>query len=160
LPSREQLEAASQVVAEERARGPRPELQWVLPDYFSGRPKPCMGGWGRSLVVVAPDGLVLPCHAARDLPGLEFWSAGERSLRACWEAAPGMNAYRGESWMREPCRSCPERGRDFGGCRCQAYRLTGDAANTDPACALAPQRDAIVQARERAGASGWVPRGS
>jgi pyrroloquinoline quinone biosynthesis protein E len=71
-----------------------------------------------------------------------------------------MNAYRGESWMREPCRSCPERGRDFGGCRCQAYRLTGDAANTDPACALAPQRDAIVQARERAGASGWVPRGS
>jgi len=161
LPSREQLEAASQVVATERQRAKRPELQWVLPDYFSGRPKPCMGGWGRSLVVVAPDGLVLPCHAARDLPGLAFWNVREHSLRECWEDAPGINAFRGEAWMREPCRSCPEHTRDFGGCRCQAYRLTGDAANTDPACALAPQRDAITAARERAsGAAQWVYRGS
>jgi pyrroloquinoline quinone biosynthesis protein E len=160
LPSREQLETASQVVAAERARAQRPELQWVLPDYFSGRPKPCMGGWGRSLVVVAPDGLVLPCHAARGLPGLEFWNAREHSLAACWNDAPGMNAYRGEDWMREPCRACPERARDFGGCRCQAYRLTGDAANTDPACALAPRRDAIAAARERAGDSDWVYRGA
>jgi len=160
LPSREQLEAASQVVAAERRRAPRPELQWVLPDYFAGRPKPCMGGWGRSLAVVAPDGVVLPCHAARDLPGLEFWSAAERPLRACWADAPGMNAFRGEAWMREPCRSCPERARDFGGCRCQAYRLTGDAANTDPACALAPQRDALLAARERAGDVAWIYRGA
>lgn len=158
LPSREQLEAASQVVAAERARAKRPELQWVLPDYFSGRPKPCMGGWGRSLVVVAPDGLVLPCHAARDLPGLEFWNARERPLAECWNDAPGMNAYRGEAWMREPCRTCPERARDFGGCRCQAYRLTGDAANTDPACALAPGRDAIAAARARTRDAAWVPR--
>ncbi len=161
LPSREQLEAASQVVRSERQRAKRPELQWVLPDYFSGRPKPCMGGWGRSLVVVAPDGLVLPCHAARDLPGLEFWNAREHPLRECWEDAPGMNVYRGESWMGEPCRSCPERTRDFGGCRCQAYRLTGEAANTDPACALAPQRDAISAARARAGGQAeWDFRGS
>ncbi len=161
LPSREQLEAAAQVVTAERQRAKRPELQWVLPDYFSGRPKPCMGGWGRSLLVVAPDGLVLPCHAARDLPGLEFWNTREHALRECWEDAPGLNAYRGENWMREPCSSCPERTRDFGGCRCQAYRLTGDAANTDPACALAPQRDAIAEARQRAGsAAQWVFRGS
>jgi pyrroloquinoline quinone biosynthesis protein E len=120
-----------------------------------------MGGWGRSLLVVAPDGLVLPCHAARDLPGLEFWNTREHALQECWEDAPGINAYRGEDWMREPCRSCPERTRDFGGCRCQAYRLTGDAANTDPACALAPQRDAITAARARASdAAEWVYRGS
>ena len=161
LPSRAQLEAASQVVESERQRAKRPELQWVMPDYFTGRPKPCMGGWGRSLLVVAPDGLVLPCHAARDLPGLAFWNARERSLRECWEDAPGMNAFRGEDWMREPCRSCPERTRDFGGCRCQAQRLTGDAANTDPACALAPQREAITAARARAsGGAEWIHRGS
>lgn len=159
LPSREQLEAASAVVAEERFRALRPELVWVLPDYFSGRPKPCMGGWGRRLVVVAPDGLVLPCHAARDLPGLAFWNARERSLAECWNDAPGMNAYRGEAWMREPCRSCVKRSEDFGGCRCQAFRLTGDATNTDPACALAPQRASLLDARARAAPTAWIARG-
>jgi len=159
LPSREQLETASAIVAEERFRALRPELVWVLPDYFSGRPKPCMGGWGRRLVVVAPDGLVLPCHAARDLPGLEFWNARDRTLAECWNDAPGMNAYRGEAWMREPCRSCVKRTEDFGGCRCQAFRLTGDATNTDPACALAPQRAALLEAREHADATRWIPRG-
>jgi len=104
--------------------------------------------------VVAPDARVLPCHAAGELPGLEFWKATDRSLRACWNEAPGMNAFRGEAWMREPCRSCPERGRDFGGCRCQAFALTGDAANTDPACALAPEHARVVEARQRAEA-GW-----
>ena len=158
LPTLAQLEAASRVVAEERARAARPELVWVLPDHFSGRPKPCMGGWGRRIAVVAPDGVVLPCHAARDLPGLAFWNVREHSLQACWEEAPGMNAFRGEAWMREPCRSCEKRGEDFGGCRCQAFRMTGDAANTDPACALAPRRDAIAAARKRAGDAAWVPR--
>ena len=159
LPSREQLEAASAVVAAERLRGVRPELVWVLPDYFAGRPKPCMGGWGRRLVVVAPDGLVLPCHAARDLPGLDFWNVRDRPLAECWNDAPGMNAYRGEAWMREPCRSCVKRSEDFGGCRCQAFRLTGDAANTDPACTLAPQHASLLDARERVPRPRWTPRG-
>ena len=150
LPTRAQLEAAASVVAAERRPGTRPEILHVLPDYFAGRPKPCMGGWGRRVVVVAPDGLVLPCHAARDLPGLAFWRVPERALRACWEDAPGMNAFRGERWLREPCRTCPERSRDFGGCRCQAFRLTGDAAATDPACALAPRHDLVVAARAEA----------
>jgi len=90
----------SQVVESERPRAKRPELQWVLPDYFTERPNPCMGGWGRSLLVVAPDGLVLPCHAARDLPGLAFWSVLEHPLRACWEDSPGMNAYHGAQIIR------------------------------------------------------------
>jgi pyrroloquinoline quinone biosynthesis protein E len=158
LPSREQLEAASAVVAQERFRALRPEIVWVLPDHFSGRPKPCMGGWGRRLAVVAPDGLVLPCHAARDLPGLAFWSARERPLAACWNDAPGMNAYRGEAWMPEPCRSCVKRAEDFGGCRCQAFRLTGDAAATDPACALAPRHGAIHAARAAARDAAWRHR--
>jgi pyrroloquinoline quinone biosynthesis protein E len=158
LPTRAQLAGAAAVVADERRRGAPPDILHVLPDYFAGRPKPCMGGWGRSLVVVAPDGLVLPCHAARDLPGLAFWRVPERTLRACWEDAPGMNAFRGEGWMREPCRSCPERARDFGGCRCQAWRLTGDAASTDPACALAPRHDLVLAARE-APPTGLVFRG-
>jgi pyrroloquinoline quinone biosynthesis protein E len=147
LPSRAQVEAAARTVHAERSRAARPEILLVLPDYFAGRPKPCMGGWGRRLCVVAPDGLVLPCHAARGLPGLAFWSARERTLRECWEDAPGMNAFRGEAWMPEPCRSCPERSRDFGGCRCQAFRLTGEAAHTDPACTLSPHHAELVAAR-------------
>jgi pyrroloquinoline quinone biosynthesis protein E len=158
LPEREQLEAASAALAQERFRALRPEITWVLPDYFAGRPKPCMGGWGRRLAVVAPDGLVLPCHAARDLPGLAFWSVRDRSLAACWNDAPGMNAYRGEEWMPEPCRSCVKRGDDFGGCRCQAFRLTGDAGNTDPACVLAPRHAAIGAARASAGGAELVHR--
>lgn len=149
LPTRAQLERASEIVQRERKRAERPELIYVLPDYYADRPKPCMGGWGKRLVVVAPDGLVLPCHAARGLPELEFWNVREQSLRACWEAAPGMNAFRGEEWMPEPCRSCSERAVDFGGCRCQAYRLTGDAAATDPACALAPEHGRIEALRDR-----------
>ena len=91
-----------------------------------------------------------PCHAAAELPGLEFHSVRERPLSECWRGAPGINAFRGEAWMREPCRSCPERARDFGGCRCQAWLLTGDAAATDPACALAPERERMLRVREEA----------
>ncbi len=150
LPTREQLESAARTVREARRNGPRPEIVFVLPDYFADRPKPCMGGWGRRTLVVRPDGLVLPCQGAGDLPGLEFWSVRSRSVRACWAEAPGMNAFRGEAWMREPCRSCPERSRDFGGCRCQAFRLTGDAAATDPACRLAPLHERVLAARREA----------
>ena len=122
----------------------------MSPDYLTDRPKACMDGWGRRAIVVTPDGHVLPCHAAREIPGLEFWSLGERSLAECWADAPGMNAFRGDTWMGEPCRSCPERSRDFGGCRCQAFLLTGDAAATDPACSLAPTHRIVTQARDAA----------
>jgi pyrroloquinoline quinone biosynthesis protein E len=150
LPSREQLDEAARIVGEERGK-PGPEILYVLPDYFSDRPKPCMDGWGMKNVVVTPDGVVLPCQAAAGLPGLTFWNVRERTLAACWSDAPGMNAYRGESWMAEPCRSCDRRGVDFGGCRCQAFRLTGDASRTDPACALSADHEQVVQAREESG---------
>ena len=146
LPSREQLDAAARIVQEERGK-PGPEILYVLPDYFGDRPKPCMGGWGNKNIVVAPDGMVLPCQAAASLPGLEFWRIGEHDLAACWSDAPGMNAYRGEAWMPEPCRSCEHRGSDFGGCRCQAFHLTGDAGATDPACPLSSQHARVVDAR-------------
>jgi pyrroloquinoline quinone biosynthesis protein E len=150
LPSRSQIEAAARAVSEARRQPGTPEILFVLPDYHAGRPKPCMGGWGRKIAVVAPDGRVLPCHAAAALPGLEFWALGERSLRECWEEAPGMNAFRGEAWLPEPCRSCDERENDFGGCRCQAFQLTGDAGVTDPACELAPRHEIVVSARLQA----------
>jgi PqqA peptide cyclase len=153
LPTRAQLEAAAQQVARARSEGGKPEILWVLPDFQRGRPKPCMGGWAKSTLLLAPDGRALPCHAAASLPGLEFWRFPERDLAACWRDAPGMNAFRGEAWMREPCRSCPERARDFGGCRCQAFRLAGDAAEADPACALAPRHDVVLRAREEADAA-------
>jgi pyrroloquinoline quinone biosynthesis protein E len=161
LPSREQIDEATQAVARARREAPRPEILFVLPDYLAGRPKPCMGGWGRRMLVVTPDGRVLPCHAAASIPGLEFGNVQASSLAACWADAPGMNAFRGEAWMPEPCRSCPERARDFGGCRCQAFQLTGDAAATDPACELAPRHDLIRKARRdaEAGERPWVLRG-
>ena len=150
LPTRRDLDAAAQTVARARHESDRPEILFVLPDYYADRPKPCMGGWGRRTLVVAPDGRVLPCQGAAELPDLEFWSVGERALSACWAEAPGMNAYRGEAWMREPCRSCDRRAADFGGCRCQAFALTGDARAADPACALAPRHDIVLNARRAA----------
>ena len=150
LPSREQLDAAAAEVERARRVPGGPEILFVLPDYHAGRPKPCMGGWGRRTIVVSPDGRVLPCHAAAGIPGLAFGSLLERPLAWCWGEAPGMQAFRGEAWMREPCRSCPERARDFGGCRCQAFLLTGDASATDPACSLAPDHAQVVAARDAA----------
>ena len=152
LPSRQQLEEAARVVAAARRESPRPEILFVLPDYFRGRPKPCMGGWGRVQLVVAPDGRVLPCQGASELPDLDFWRVPGRSLADCWRRAPGMNAFRGEAWMQEPCRSCPLRERDFGGCRCQAFALLGDAAATDPVCDRSPRHEEILRARSEANA--------
>jgi pyrroloquinoline quinone biosynthesis protein E len=164
LPSRDQLERAARAVERERSRGGAdgPEILFVLPDYFADRPKPCMGGWGRRILVLAPDGRVLPCHGAAELP-LEFWRFPERDLADCWERAPGMNAFRGEGWMREPCRSCAERERDFGGCRCQAFALAGDAAAADPACSLSPHHELVRAARregEQAAPPAALHRGS
>ena len=151
LPTREQLESARAVAAEarKRLRG-RMELLFVTPDYYTDYPKSCMDGWGRRFVVVSPDGLALPCHAAHTLPGLRFENVRERGLAAIWSDSAGFNAFRGEGWMPEPCRSCDRRGVDFGGCRCQAYHLTGDATATDPTCALAPTHALIDAARAEA----------
>jgi pyrroloquinoline quinone biosynthesis protein E len=161
MPTRAQLETAAAVVDAETERlgalGSRLRMLFVRPDYFSDRPKPCMGGWGRLAMVVDPTGRVLPCHEAGEIPTLEFWNARERSVADCWNDAPGMRAYRGTAWMPEPCRSCPDRGVDFGGCRCQAFRLLGDAGLTDPACSLSPHHDRIVDARERRNEI-WQPR--
>ena len=160
LPTRAQLDLAAREVARLRAEVRDVEILFVLPDYHRDRPKPCMGGWGRQSLVTAPDGRVLPCHGAAELPGLEFWRVPERALAECWRDAPGMNAFRGEAWMPLPCRDCDERVKDFGGCRCQAFALTGDAAATDPACALAPAHEVILRARESAPESEFVYRGS
>jgi len=149
MPSRSQLEEAARIVEHARREDARPEILFVLPDYFRARPKPCMGGWARRHIVVTPDGRVLPCHGAAELE-LEFWNARDRPLAECWHDAPGMNAFRGEEWMREPCRSCPERANDFGGCRCQAAALLGDPAATDPACELSPRHALVAEAREAA----------
>ena len=115
----------------------------VIPDYHAKYPKACMGGWGRRLINVTPAGRVLPCHAAESIPGLEFWSVRDRSLAEIWAESPSFRAYRGTDWMVEPCRSCPRRSVDFGGCRCQALALTGDARNADPVCHLSPFHDRI-----------------
>ena len=162
LPTRAQLDAAAREVARLRAEVRNLEILFVLPDYHRDRPKPCMGGWGRQSVVIAPDGRVLPCHGAAELPGLEFWRVPGRPLAECWRDAPGMNAFRGEAWLPLPCRECPERSVDFAGCRCQAFALTGDAAATDPACSLAPAHDVIVRARDsaEAAAPAFAYRGS
>jgi PqqA peptide cyclase len=151
LPSRAQLERARAVAydARQRLRG-RMEVLFVLPDYYADRPKACMDGWGRRFIVVSPGGLVLPCHAAHTLPGLVFESVRDRSLAEIWTESPSMNAFRGEEWMPEPCRSCDRRTIDFGGCRCQAFHLTGHAEATDPACSLSPDHGLIEAAREAA----------
>ena len=125
----------------------------VVPDYYARLPKPCVGGWGRRSLNVTPAGKVLPCHAAESLPGLEFWSVREHSLADIWKNSPAFNAFRGTDWMEEPCRSCVRRDIDFGGCRCQAFALTGKARAADPVCHLAPGHDtvaALAAAREDA----------
>jgi pyrroloquinoline quinone biosynthesis protein E len=148
LPTAEQLATARACAAEARQRlAGKMELLFVTPDYYAERPRPCMDGWARRFMLVSPTGLVLPCHLAHTLPGLEWWSVRDRSLAEIWGRSPGLQAFRGEDWMSEPCRSCERRSLDFGGCRCQAYHLAGDAALTDPACALSPQHELIVLAR-------------
>jgi len=147
LPSREQVERAEVVTRRFRKRGGRPmQIFFVVPDYFERRPKPCMNGLGSIFLTVTPDGTALPCHAARMLPGLEFPNAREASLQHVWFESTGFNHFRGNAWMKEPCRSCPEKTKDFGGCRCQAYLMTGDAANADPVCDLSPHHHLVTDA--------------
>ena len=155
LPSRTQLERAEAVVGAARARlQERMEIIYVLPDYYSRYPKPCMGGWGRRQLTVVPNGDVLPCPTAHTLP-LPRASVREHSLEWIWQRSALFQRFRGTDWMPEPCRSCDRRELDFGGCRCQAFQLTGDAARTDPVCHLSPDH-AIVSAAVRAAQA--VPR--
>ena len=131
--------------ARERLVG-RMEIILVLPDYVAGRPRACMDGWAKRFIIVAPDGLVLPCHAAHTIPTLTFESARDRPLGEIWAHSPGLARFRGEAWMPEPCRSCDQRAVDFGGCRCQAFHLTGDASRTDPACSRSPDHGIVAAA--------------
>ena len=148
LPTSEQLAAATAIAADAKARlAGKMELLFVKPDYFGTRPKACMDGWARRFVHVIPTGHILPCHAAMSIKGMQFDNIREHSLADIWRDSPAMQAFRGEQWMQEPCVSCDRRAIDFGGCRCQAFALTGDAAATDPACALSPQHALVADAR-------------
>jgi PqqA peptide cyclase len=151
LPSRVQVQCAEQTLQRFRERiGTRMKIYFVVPDYFERRPKPCMNGLGSIFMTIAPDGTALPCQAARMLPGLSFPNVQHSSIRDIWFDSTGFNQFRGDAWMKEPCRSCPEKTRDFGGCRCQAYLLTGDAANADPVCDLSPHHHLVTEAVARA----------
>ena len=122
-------------------------IDYVVPDYYARRPKACMGGWGRRFLNVTPSGTVLPCHAAETLSGMRFPNVGAASLAEIWRNDPAFARFRGTDWMPEPCRGCERREIDWGGCRCQAFALTGDAARTDPACALSPDHELLAAAR-------------
>jgi PqqA peptide cyclase len=151
LPTAAQVARAREQASEARERLRETlEVLFVLPDYEAGVARPCMQGWARRYILISPDGLVLPCHQAHTLPDLRWERVSERPLAEIWRSSPALNAFRGEQWMPEPCRSCERRSIDFGGCRCQAYHLTGKLTATDPACELAPEHDLIVQARLQA----------
>jgi PqqA peptide cyclase len=158
LPTDSQLHQARQIVESARGRlKGAMEILFVLPDYYSGFPKTCMAGWGRRFIVVAPTGAALPCHLAHTIPGLEIDNVQQRTLDEIWVHSKCFNQFRGDSWMPEPCRSCDRRAKDFGGCRCQAYHLTGDASATDPACSLAPTHAVIEGAKNLTKATVWEP---
>ena len=146
MPSREQVErAVGQVEALRAKHYGRIVIDAVVPDYYARFPKPCVGGWGRRSLNVTPAGKVLPCHAAEVIPGLEFWNVRQHSLGDIWRASPAFNAFRGTDWMRQPCKSCALKEKDFGGCRCQAFLLAGDARAADPVCHLSPHRALVAE---------------
>jgi len=160
MPAREQVERAVPLVEEiARRHKDRIVIDAVFPDYFARYPKACVGGWGRRSLNVTPSGKVLPCHAAETIPDLEFWSVRERSLEEIWNKSPAFQAFRGTDWMQEPCRSCARRDRDFGGCRCQAFALAGDARAADPVCHLSPHHDVVDRITASAGEAEYVYRG-
>jgi len=158
LPARAQLDRAVAVVAaaEERLRG-KVRIDMVVPDYHARFPKACMGGWGRQSLLIDPAGRALPCHAAGVIPGLRFDNVREHTLDWLWQSSEAFQRFRGEDWMPEPCRSCDRRKEDFGGCRCQAFLLTGDASATDPVCELAPLHHLIETAVHEDAVTGAAP---
>lgn len=151
MPTRQQLDNCLRVVesAQQRLAG-HMRIDCVVPDYYARYPKACMGGWGRRMLLIDPAGQVLPCHAAGVIPGMRFDNVREHALDWIWQESSAFQRFRGEDWMPEPCRSCDRRGEDFGGCRCQAFLLTGDAHATDPACSLAPMHSVVERARAAA----------
>jgi PqqA peptide cyclase len=144
LPTREQIARSEAAVNAARERlGKKLTIFFVVPDYYDNRPKACMNGWGAIHLTIAPDGTALPCQEARLIEGIEFPNVRKQTLQWIWQESPGFNKFRGDGWMKEPCRSCSEKEHDFGGCRCQAFLLTGDASNTDPVCSKSPHRHVI-----------------
>jgi pyrroloquinoline quinone biosynthesis protein E len=154
MPTREQYERAEENAraAIEKYRGTL-EIAFVQNDYLSGDPKPCMGGWGRSYMCINPAGEVMPCHAASVIPGLRFETVRDSALGDIWRDSPAMNAFRGDDWMMEPCRTCARKEIDFGGCRCQAFMLAGNAAEADPICRLSPHHSVVESMRKDSGAA-------
>jgi pyrroloquinoline quinone biosynthesis protein E len=160
LPTHAQLEKAVAIVAEaEKRLAGRIRIDSVVPDYYAKYPKACMGGWGRRLILINPAGKVLPCHAAEVLPGLSFENVREKTLEWIWQESSSFRRFRGEDWMPEPCRSCDRRSEDFGGCRCQAFLLAGDATVTDPACSLAPAHGIVESVVREVNSSAGVAQG-
>ena len=146
LPTREQLIRAEQETDRWRAKlGDKMRLFFVSPDYHEAKPKKCMNGWGNVFLTVTPDGTALPCHTARMLPGLTFPNVRDMSLKEAWFDSEGFNHYRGTGWMKEPCSSCPDKEKDLGGCRCQAFLLSGDANAADPVCPKSPHHHVVQQ---------------
>jgi pyrroloquinoline quinone biosynthesis protein E len=159
MPTREQVERSREVAerAIQRYRG-RMQITYVLPDYYEATPKACYGGWGKLYLVVTPNGMVLPCHGASQITTLEFDDVRSHSLGWIWRESSAFTAFRGDAWMKEPCRSCARKEVDFGGCRCQAFALTGDAANTDPVCTLTPLRHIVDEALDEVPAQDYSYR--
>jgi pyrroloquinoline quinone biosynthesis protein E len=159
LPTRAQLDEATRIVEAARAHHKgRLVIDYVVPDYYAARPKPCMGGWGNRFLAISPAGNVLPCHAAESITGMVFPNIRSTSLRAAWEDSDAFNRFRGTAWMPSPCQGCEHAERDWGGCRCQAFALIGDAAATDPACALSPHHAVLASAIAEAGDAALVYR--
>ncbi|MFA5984657.1 MAG: pyrroloquinoline quinone biosynthesis protein PqqE [Methylococcaceae bacterium] len=159
MPTREQFKAAEAIAQayKEKVAG-KMKIYYVVPDFYEDRPKACMNGWGTTFLTIAPDGTALPCHSARELPGLECPNVKTDSIEDIWQNSKAFNFFRGDEWMQEPCRSCDEKTKDFGGCRCQAFLLTGDAHSTDPVCSKSPQHHLVEAAITSARAQALKPQ--
>ncbi len=162
MPTKEQYEKAEKIAQDFKEKVvDKMKIYYVIPDFHEKRPKACMNGWGTTFLTIAPDGVALPCHSARELPGLDCPNVNDSSISEIWNESKAFNFFRGTEWMKEPCASCDEKEKDFGGCRCQAYLLTGDMHNTDPVCDKSPDnhviQEAIASARESALSDGEKP---
>ena len=154
LPTQEQFVKAEAIAQafKKKVEG-KMKIYYVVPDFYEDRPKACMNGWGTTFLTIAPDGVALPCHSARDLPGLDCPNVNDYSIEEIWNESKAFNFFRGKDWMKEPCLSCDEQDKDFGGCHCQAYLLTGDMYNADPVCSKSPHHGVIQDAIDAAAQS-------